>query len=84
MTELKFKVGDRVQINPEHANRYKSPWGRRVERGLFGVVDRINNDKYWHYAVRLDMPKAAKYADDWYWGRVRESDIVLAENEVKA
>jgi hypothetical protein len=71
-----MEIGSRVQINPNAADGYKSPWGNRIRKGLYGTITR-KMDFGWQ--VRLDMPKRAKYIHDWLWGNVRESELIEIE-----
>ena len=71
-----FKVGDRVQINPDRADGYSSPWGQRVRKGLFGTISGQND---WGWRVELDMPSRAKYPHEWIWGNVREKEMLKSD-----
>jgi len=68
-----FKVGDRVKINPDCAGGYKTPWDRRVRRGLFGTITDASD---WGWRVQMDMPSRAKYPHEWIWGNVREKEML--------
>lgn len=63
--DVEFKVGDHVQIRPEHAQGYVQPWRSRIEKGLYGqIVGRNNNGSF---IVQLVVPPRVKYAHEWKW-----------------
>lgn len=72
---MPFNPGDRVTVKPEVADKYIQPWRDRIRRGMHGTYMRESS---WNgqCVVQMDMPKRAKYPDEWLWRNVYISDLM--------
>ena len=59
-----FKIGDRVRIKADCADRYIQPWRGRFKAGRQGTVILEPSANIMGYKVRWDHTRA-KYPSDW-------------------
>ena len=81
MTEfIDFKVGDKVRVKKERAERYIQPWRKWAESGRVGVILFIDeNSTFCAGNIKVDFAgkRKPKYPPDyWNWYFAKELDLV--------
>ena len=72
MSDVEFKIGDRVTLNNSNIVRYSPMWVKRIKKGLHGVVvGCVHNNRI----IQWDVPKRAKHPHEWRWGGVHTSEL---------